>query len=187
MTIKPSFAPEVTVCTALAADSPDHVLHLLLQPWYAALEEMQYLLPDEDSREKVAAESWSLKVDRLKEGTLAVRSHSCYQSGCERLPGLSGPSALLCMFGRAQQCAAFSRCVTVHRLHALCSQLQKIQDGVSDTSAICRSLKQLHGSARRPCLQSRTASGESYLNWTTLSQLCRAAQTWQQWPQSMSR
>lgn len=68
---------------------------------------MQYLLPDEDSREKVAAESWSLKVDRLKEGTLAVRSHSCYQSGCERLPGLSGPSALLCMFGRAQQCAAF--------------------------------------------------------------------------------
>ena len=78
MTIRPSLAPEVTVCTALAASLLDHVAHLLLQPWYAVLEEMQYLLPEEDSREKVAAESWSLKVDRLKEGTLAVSPTARY-------------------------------------------------------------------------------------------------------------
>ena len=47
---------------------------------------MQYLLPDEDSREKVAAESWTLKVDRLKEGTLTVSpiaGHSLGMNACQ--------------------------------------------------------------------------------------------------------
>ena len=159
-------------------------MFLLLQPWYAVLEEMQYLLPDEDSREKVAAESWSLKVDRLKEGTLAVSptaGHGLAMGACQTFQGLvqccaclAGPWQSAALQGPQAACFLFT-------------SPEKSRRSSFHARVICRSLKPSHGSARRPCLQSRTASGESYLNWTTLSQLCKAAQTWQQWAQSMSR
>ena len=106
------------------------MLYLLLQPWYAALEEMQYLLPDEDSREKVAAESWTLKVDRLKEGTLGVSpiaGYECCQASrtqCIHVHTLQGPSSPL-----------FSSCGVPHTGCMLCADLFKSQDTAVFTPA----------------------------------------------------
>eukprot|EP00879_Flechtneria_rotunda_P026761 GHRR01028584.1.p1 GENE.GHRR01028584.1~~GHRR01028584.1.p1 ORF type:complete len:438 (+),score=166.84 GHRR01028584.1:818-2131(+) len=41
-----------------------------LQPWYAALESMRYLLPDDETRDKVTGQSWQVKLLRLSERTL---------------------------------------------------------------------------------------------------------------------
>eukprot|EP00879_Flechtneria_rotunda_P025821 GHRR01027470.1.p1 GENE.GHRR01027470.1~~GHRR01027470.1.p1 ORF type:complete len:267 (+),score=120.11 GHRR01027470.1:1103-1903(+) len=40
------------------------------KPWYAALESMRYLLPDDETRDKVTGQSWQVKLLRLSERTL---------------------------------------------------------------------------------------------------------------------
>jgi hypothetical protein len=34
------------------------------QPWYAALESMRYLLPEEDAKYKLTGQSWQVRVAR---------------------------------------------------------------------------------------------------------------------------
>eukprot|EP00775_Hariotina_reticulata_P004794 gene4794-5043_t len=72
---KPASIEELDMQRRLMAQLPDKVAPLQAEidaakHWYVALEGMRYLLPDDDAREKLTAQSWQLRLIRQADKSL---------------------------------------------------------------------------------------------------------------------
>eukprot|EP00882_Tetradesmus_deserticola_P030997 GHRQ01035031.1.p1 GENE.GHRQ01035031.1~~GHRQ01035031.1.p1 ORF type:complete len:225 (+),score=128.54 GHRQ01035031.1:132-806(+) len=74
---KASSIEEVDQQRKFAAELPAKMASLVAeveaaQPWYAALESMRYLLPEEDARDKLTGQSWQVKLLRQADRSLEL-------------------------------------------------------------------------------------------------------------------